>query len=166
MKAAGANANGAVNGFMGLGMMGAVGGNNATAAALNTAQQAPVQSSAVQFSRQHLQQLPQQQAGHALAARLATPVSSAAIADSLSRLLQQQVGHALAARQATQVSSAVTADSLSLQQLLQLALSAASSPLTALCLSSALSAAQRSNKILWFYNKSIPEAVSMRQPLF
>ena len=34
----GANANGAVNGFMGLGMMGAVGGNNATAAALNTVQ--------------------------------------------------------------------------------------------------------------------------------
>ncbi len=38
MKNAGANANGAVNGFMGLGMMGAVGGNNATAAALNTVQ--------------------------------------------------------------------------------------------------------------------------------
>jgi membrane protease subunit (stomatin/prohibitin family) len=43
MKAAGANANGAVNGFMGLGMMGAVGGNNATAAGINAAQQAPVQ---------------------------------------------------------------------------------------------------------------------------
>jgi membrane protease subunit (stomatin/prohibitin family) len=38
MKNAGANANGAVNGFMGLGMMGTVGGNNATAAALNTVQ--------------------------------------------------------------------------------------------------------------------------------
>ena len=38
MKNAGANANGAVSGFMGLGMMGAVGGNNATAAALNTVQ--------------------------------------------------------------------------------------------------------------------------------
>ena len=38
MKNAGANANGAVNGFMGLGMMGAVGGNIATAAALNTVQ--------------------------------------------------------------------------------------------------------------------------------
>ncbi len=43
MKAAGANANGAVNGFMGLGMMGAVGGNQATAAGINAAQQAPVQ---------------------------------------------------------------------------------------------------------------------------
>ena len=38
MKAAGANANGAVNGFMGMGMMGAVGGNNATAAALGAMQ--------------------------------------------------------------------------------------------------------------------------------
>ena len=38
MKAAGGNANGAVTGFMGLGMMGQVGGNNATAAALNTVQ--------------------------------------------------------------------------------------------------------------------------------
>jgi membrane protease subunit (stomatin/prohibitin family) len=38
MKNAGANANGAVTGFMGLGMMGQVGGNNATAAALNTVQ--------------------------------------------------------------------------------------------------------------------------------
>ena len=40
MKNAGANANGAVNGFMGLGMMGAVGGNNATAAGLGAVQQA------------------------------------------------------------------------------------------------------------------------------
>ena len=38
MKAAGGNANGAVNGFMGMGMMGAVGGNNATAAALGAMQ--------------------------------------------------------------------------------------------------------------------------------
>jgi len=43
MKAAGANANGAVNGFMGMGMMGAVGGNNATAAALNNVAQNPQQ---------------------------------------------------------------------------------------------------------------------------
>ncbi len=40
MKNAGANANGAVNGFMGLGMMGTVGGNNATAAGLGAVQQA------------------------------------------------------------------------------------------------------------------------------
>lgn len=39
MKAAGANANGAVNGFMGLGMMNGVGGASATAAALNNMQQ-------------------------------------------------------------------------------------------------------------------------------
>ena len=67
---------------------------------------------------------------------------------SLSPLPQQLVGHALAARQAILVSSAATVVSLSLQQLLQLALSAATSPLTAICLSSALSAAQRSNNII------------------
>ena len=60
MKAAGANANGAVNGFMGLGMMGAVGGNQATAAALNTAQQAPVQQGG--FFGGAVQQAPVQQA--------------------------------------------------------------------------------------------------------
>ena len=43
MKLAGGNANGAVNGFMGMGMMGAVGGNNATAAALNNVAQNPQQ---------------------------------------------------------------------------------------------------------------------------
>ena len=123
-----------------------------------------------QASRQHPQQLlqlPLQQDGHALAARQATQASSAATAVSLSRLLQQQAGHALVVRQATQVSSAATAVSLSRQQLLQLALSAAGSLQMAICLSSALSAAQRLNKIRNdSYINPDSEAVSRRDSLF
>ena len=122
-------------------------------------------SSVAQLRLPFSRQLPLQQVGHVPAARAATQVSSAAIAVSLSPLPQQQVGHAPAVRQATQVSSAVTADSLSLQQLLRLALSAATSPLTAICLSSALSADQRSNKIHRFLIKSIMEA-AFRGSLF
>ena len=115
---------------------------------------------------QHPQQLPLQQAGHVLAARQATQVSSAAIADSLSPLLQLQAGHAPAARQAIQVSSAAIAAHLLLQQLLQLALSAAGSPLMAICLSSALSVVLRSNKNYGFFNKSTMGAVSSEAASF
>ena len=116
--------------------------------------------------QQHLQALPQQLVGHVLAARQVTQVSSVATVASLSPLPQQLVGHALAARQAILVSSAATVVSLSLQQLLQLALSAATSPLTAICLSSALSAAQRSNKILSFRTETLMEAVSSETASF
>ena len=103
-----------------------------------------------------------------LAALQATQVSSVVTVVSLSPLPLhlQQDGHALAARQAIQVSSAATVVSLSLQQLLQLALSAATSPLTAICLSSALSAAQRSNKILIDQTETLIEAVSYGDSLF
>jgi len=124
-------------------------------------------SSAVQFSRQLLQQLPQSLVGHVLAVRQEIQVSSAAIAVSLSPHLHPLVGHAHAVRQVIQVSSAATVVSLSLQQLLQLALSAVGSLQTVICLSSALSVEQRSVKIRFrFLNKSITEAVSMRQPLY